>query len=178
MGFVLLSHQPGIEPSAAARNHCKRDEVDWWSGWAKVGKDLEKKKKSTFLGVRRDSTFLELPMDWTSTDSNCLASSTGWLFAIVDRNFNRDDSLTEGLKISQCVYENVGGSGNGDICACEANLGVHGLDTHKVLDTHKATKLTLKFHANSVQYAYTLASTRSAPEKTSTYFEDQAQVHC
>eukprot|EP00983_Pelagomonas_calceolata_P005470 178031-Pelagomonas_calceolata.AAC.7 len=46
------------------------------------------------------------------------------------------------------------------------------------LDTHKATKLALKLHAQSVQYAYKLASTRRALEETPLIFchQDQAQA--
>eukprot|EP00983_Pelagomonas_calceolata_P063827 1147886-Pelagomonas_calceolata.AAC.2 len=36
-----------------------------------------------------------------------------------------------------------------------------------IIDTHRATKLALKIHANSVQYAYKLASTNRALEKSS-----------
>eukprot|EP00983_Pelagomonas_calceolata_P091264 1157521-Pelagomonas_calceolata.AAC.17 len=46
------------------------------------------------------------------------------------------------------------------------------------LDTHKATKLALKFHAHSVQYAFKFASTRHALEKASTksHHQDQARA--
>eukprot|EP00983_Pelagomonas_calceolata_P060566 1146440-Pelagomonas_calceolata.AAC.2 len=46
------------------------------------------------------------------------------------------------------------------------------------LDTHAATKLALNLHAHFVQYAYTLASTRRALEKTSftSHRQDQAQA--
>jgi len=37
---------------------------------------------------------------------------------------------------------------------------------HAGLDPQKATKLALKLHAHSVQYAYKLVSTRRALEKT------------
>eukprot|EP00983_Pelagomonas_calceolata_P061588 1146898-Pelagomonas_calceolata.AAC.1 len=46
------------------------------------------------------------------------------------------------------------------------------------LDTHTATRLALKLHAHSVQYAYTLSSTRSALEKTplKSRHQDQARA--
>eukprot|EP00983_Pelagomonas_calceolata_P112095 1159849-Pelagomonas_calceolata.AAC.5 len=46
------------------------------------------------------------------------------------------------------------------------------------LDTHTATKLALKLHAHSVQYAYKLASTRRALEKTpfNSHHQDQARA--
>eukprot|EP00983_Pelagomonas_calceolata_P124082 1161071-Pelagomonas_calceolata.AAC.5 len=44
------------------------------------------------------------------------------------------------------------------------------------LDTHTATRLALKLHAHSVQYAYKVSSTRRALEKTSfnSHHQDQA----
>eukprot|EP00983_Pelagomonas_calceolata_P037601 1136415-Pelagomonas_calceolata.AAC.3 len=46
------------------------------------------------------------------------------------------------------------------------------------LDTHTATRLALKLHAHSVQYAYKLVSTRRALEKTSinSHRQDQARA--
>eukprot|EP00983_Pelagomonas_calceolata_P047317 1140579-Pelagomonas_calceolata.AAC.1 len=44
------------------------------------------------------------------------------------------------------------------------------------LDTNKATKLALKLHAHSVQYAYKLASTRRALEKTPLNSHHQVNV--
>eukprot|EP00983_Pelagomonas_calceolata_P048150 1140938-Pelagomonas_calceolata.AAC.1 len=46
------------------------------------------------------------------------------------------------------------------------------------LDTYKATRLARKLHAHSVQYAYKLASTRRALEKTSfdSHQQDQARA--
>eukprot|EP00983_Pelagomonas_calceolata_P117013 1160375-Pelagomonas_calceolata.AAC.4 len=46
------------------------------------------------------------------------------------------------------------------------------------LDTHTATRLALKLHAHSVQYAYKLVSTRRALEKTSftSHCQDQARA--
>eukprot|EP00983_Pelagomonas_calceolata_P063968 1147922-Pelagomonas_calceolata.AAC.2 len=46
------------------------------------------------------------------------------------------------------------------------------------LDTHKVTKLALKLHAHSVQYAYKLTSTGRALEKASleSHHQDQARA--
>eukprot|EP00983_Pelagomonas_calceolata_P086528 1156779-Pelagomonas_calceolata.AAC.3 len=44
------------------------------------------------------------------------------------------------------------------------------------LDTHTATRLALKLHAHSVQYAHKLASTRRALEKTSLNYRHQDQA--
>eukprot|EP00983_Pelagomonas_calceolata_P033113 1037600-Pelagomonas_calceolata.AAC.2 len=54
----------------------------------------------------------------------------------------------------------------------------HNLDHLKELglDTHTATRLALKVHAHSVQYAYKLASTRHALEKTPLYSRHQDQA--
>eukprot|EP00983_Pelagomonas_calceolata_P098886 1158398-Pelagomonas_calceolata.AAC.2 len=44
------------------------------------------------------------------------------------------------------------------------------------LDTHKATKLALKLHAHSIQYAYKLVTTRRALESTSLNPNHQGQA--